>query len=162
MGNPRICCKILFFHQNDCVGYHRTRNHIPSGKDMLINLVYSSLLKTMAHPRGFEPLTFASGGQRSIQLSYGCLVQNYLFIYFKMTDKPIEMNNNTVERSNRMSLTERIPETLSCSGDSHGALEHPKVYLTFKTDVLTCPYCSKVFQRELPNCTEKTSSKTKE
>ncbi len=36
--------------------------------------------RTMAHPAGVEPAASASGGQRSIQLSYGCSAENSIAI----------------------------------------------------------------------------------
>ncbi len=33
----------------------------------------------MAHPAGFEPTTPAFGGQYSIQMSYGCTSENFIW-----------------------------------------------------------------------------------
>ena len=76
----------------------------------------------MARPRGFEPLASASGGQRSIHLSYGRITENN--------------DLETVSKLSLLSLSDRKVKFLVCCVS--GAVNIFIKYL-FKTPLLLKP-----------------------
>nr|GGI02038.1 hypothetical protein GCM10011355_34100 [Aquisalinus luteolus] len=71
LADKRMVLKLTF---SERLAYHREKGFSNPKTSLPFKVLQEICMhgKEMAHPRGFEPLASAFGGQRSIQLSYGC------------------------------------------------------------------------------------------